>query len=75
MFELQDKSLLHLEFQSDFNQETLYRMFMYDARMVVQYHRKIKTIVIYSGAGHDIDSGFDMGSLAIQFRCNTNEKL
>lgn len=50
VFELQDGSLLHLEFQTIHRRETLARFFQYDVNLYLQYKRDISTIVLY-GAG------------------------
>ena len=63
MFELEDGGLLHLEFQSDFTHDTLYRLFMYDARMVAKYRKELKTILVYSGNNEQVEHGFNKGTI------------
>lgn len=63
MFILKDGTLLHLEFQSDFSKETLFRVFMYDARIVAKHKKPVKTVIVYSGLGGNLENRFDLGSV------------
>lgn len=47
VFELEDGSLLHLEFQTDHRRETLKRFLLYDAYLYDRFERPIHTLVIY----------------------------
>ena len=47
VFELDDGSLLHLEFQTEHRRETLKRFLLYDAYLYDRFERPIHTLVIY----------------------------
>jgi hypothetical protein len=47
VFELDDGSLLHLEFQTEHRRETLKRFLLYDAYLYDRFERPLHTLVIY----------------------------
>ena len=46
VFLLEDKSILHLEFQSEYDKEDIERFMLYDTRLYKKEKKKIKTIVV-----------------------------
>ena len=63
IFLLKDGTLLHLEFQSDFTKDTLFRIFMYDARIANKYRKPVKTVIVYSGLEEGIENIIELGSV------------
>ena len=55
VLELQDDTILHLEFQSS-PESTLYRFAAYDIALSEHFRRKIRTVVLYTG---DVNTGQD----------------
>lgn len=55
VLELQDDTILHLEFQSS-PESTLYRFAAYDVALSEHFRRKIRTVVLYTG---DVNTGQD----------------
>ncbi|MCL6626629.1 MAG: transposase [Alicyclobacillus shizuokensis] len=65
VFELCTGEILHLEFQSS-RERTLNRFLAYDVALAQRFHRKIRTVILYTGNVH---SGMDMLDLgSVQYR-------
>ncbi len=62
VFELEDNSLLHLEFQTTWKKADLLRFAQYDIALYQKERRKINTVVIYSGKYESAENELDMGS-------------
>ena len=62
VFELEDNSLLHLEFQTTWKKADLLRFAQYDIALYQKERRKINTVVMYSGKYESAESELDMGS-------------
>ena len=65
VLELEDTTILHLEFQST-RESTLYRFAAYDLALGEHFRRKIRTVVLYTGAVNSGPDSLDGGS--IQYR-------
>jgi len=63
VFELEDSSLLHMEFQTTNKLADLPRFLIYDSALYLKENRKIHTAVIYSGNIHKADKSIDIGSI------------
>jgi hypothetical protein len=63
VFELEDNSLLHLEFQTTWKKADLLRFAQYDIALYQKERRKINTVVIYSGKYESAENELDMGSI------------
>jgi hypothetical protein len=61
VFELEDNSLLHLEFQTTWKKADLLRFAQYDIALYQKERRKINTVVIYSGKYESAENELDMG--------------
>jgi hypothetical protein len=61
VFELEDNSLLHLEFQTTWKKADLLRFAQYDIALYQKERRKINTAVIYSGKYESAENELDMG--------------
>ncbi|ABX31961.1 hypothetical protein Pmob_1245 [Petrotoga mobilis SJ95] len=62
VFELEDNSLLHLEFQTTWKKADLLRFAQYDIALYQKERRRINTVVMYSGKYESAESELDMGS-------------
>ena len=62
VFELEDNSLLHLEFQTTWKKADLLRFAQYDIALYQKERRKINTVVMYSGKYESAENELDMGS-------------
>ena len=65
VLELEDTTILHLEFQST-RESTLYRFAAYDLALGEHFRRKIRTVVLYTGGVNSGPDSLDAGS--IQYR-------
>ncbi|RKL63756.1 hypothetical protein DXT63_04635 [Thermoanaerobacteraceae bacterium SP2] len=63
VFELEDGSLLHIEFQTTNKLADLPRFLIHDSALYLKEKRKIHTAVIYSGNIHKADKSIDIGSI------------
>ncbi|PNR93603.1 MULTISPECIES: hypothetical protein [unclassified Petrotoga] len=63
VFELEDNSLLHLEFQTTWKKADLLRFAQYDIALYQKERRKINTVVMYSGKYESAENELDMGSI------------
>ena len=63
VFELEDNTYLHLEFQTTTKSDDLARFLLYDARLYKKDKSKIKTVVIYSGDIERADDWLEIGSI------------
>jgi len=63
VFELEDNSLLHLEFQTTHKKADLLRFLQYDLALYAKEKRKINTAVIYSGKYKKAKKGLEIGSI------------
>jgi RecG-like helicase len=63
VFELEDNSLLHLEFQTTHKKADLLRFLQYDLALYAKEKRKINTVVIYSGKYKKAKKGLEIGPI------------
>ncbi|PNR95869.1 hypothetical protein [Petrotoga olearia] len=61
VFELEDNSLLHLEFQTTWKKADLLKFAQYDIALYQKERKKINTVVMYSGKYESAESELDMG--------------
>ncbi len=65
VFALRDDSLLHLEFQSS-REAALDRFLAYDTQLYCQWHRRIRTIILYIGVDRPPVAALDAGAIVYQ---------
>ncbi|MDR1686992.1 MAG: hypothetical protein LBS21_00065 [Clostridiales bacterium] len=64
VFLLEDDTYLHLEFQTTYNKDDLYRFASYDIRLSERDRRNIKTVIIYTSDVKKANAELNIGSLA-----------
>jgi len=63
VFELDDDTLLHLEYQSEYRSDVLPRFLSYDVGLYQEHHRRIRTVVIYGPAVATAPASLDLISI------------
>lgn len=61
VFELNDGTVFHIELQSK-QEPALYRFYLYDVQLAIEYDRKIRTIILYVGGVHNAPENLDIGT-------------
>jgi len=63
IFELEDDTYQHFEFESTYKKENLARFADYDVQIYKKYGKKIRTVVIYASSAKEAEKVLDIGSL------------
>lgn len=61
VFELNDGSIFHIEFQTK-REPMLYRFHLYDVQLAMKFEKKIRTVVLYIGDVRNASNGHDIGT-------------
>lgn len=74
-FYTEDGNYLHFEFQTTYNKNDIKRFLFYDASLIYNEDRKVRTIVVYSSNIRDVDTDFIGGSIKYNIEAFYMNKL
>ncbi|MGL5153263.1 MAG: DUF4351 domain-containing protein [Clostridium sp.] len=67
IYEVDEKKLIHFEFQSTNKNSDIYRFLLYDVHLVSEYKKPIETYVIYTNSIKNVMNELTLGSIQYKF--------